>query len=305
MLDKLYYEEEVCRMRISEHIYTIRVSFTAQIPGESTLISRFVNLYLVAGRSLNLIDAGVAGGEDNIWTMVEESGRNARDIERIILTHAHPDHIGAAKGLKEILRCKVAASEENVRWIEDVETQYRERPAPSFHTLVQGSVMVDERLRDGETIDLGDGSSLQVLYTPGHSKGHLAFLHEQDGVLMTGDSVPVPGLAPIYEDVAASLHSLEKMESLKGVRVTASSWDDPRYGKEAHQALIDGRRQIVEVHLKVLKAKEELQSSDAMKIARRVFEALGLPQSEFMPSFVKTIDAHLHSGDSIPGMVRE
>jgi hydroxyacylglutathione hydrolase len=289
-------------MRISEHIYTTRVSFTAQIPGASTIISRFVNLFLVAGKSLNLIDAGVAGGEDNIWAMVEESGRNARDIERIILTHAHPDHIGAAKGVKETLQCKVAASEENVRWIEDVEAQYRERPAPSFHTLVLGSVMVEERLKDGDTLDLGDGGSLKVLYTPGHSKGHLAFFHEQDGVLMTGDSVPVPDLAPIYEDVAASLHSIEKMESLKDLRVAASSWDDPRYGEEAYRSLVDGRRQIIEIHQKVLKAKEELQSSDAMAIAKRVFETLGLPQSEFMPSFVKTIGAHLQAGESIPGV---
>ena len=94
-------------MQISEHIYSTRVIFTGQLPG-GLIVSRFVNLFLVAGKRLNLIDAGIAGSEDKIWAMVDECGRG-RDIERLLLTHAHPDHIGAAKGLKDTLHCRIAA----------------------------------------------------------------------------------------------------------------------------------------------------------------------------------------------------
>jgi hydroxyacylglutathione hydrolase len=289
-------------MRVSEHTYAARIPFQVQVTPTLTL-KRFAYLSLALGEHVSLIDTGVAGCEEEIWALVKESGKNRSDINRIILTHAHPDHIGAAQGLKATLACEVAASEENVQWIEDVEKQNRERPAPGFHTLVQGFVKVDRLLKDGDIIELGYGGNLKVIYTPGHSKGHLAFFHERDGVLISGDSIPVTGQVPIYEDVSASLNSLEKLRSLKGVKAIVSSWDEPRYGNEAQQVLTDGARQIMTIHREVLKARERLHSSDVMQVSRQVFASLGLPETDFMPLFFRTIEAHLQAGNGadLPG----
>ena len=54
----------------------------------------------------------------------------------MILTHAHPDHIGSAKAIEEATRCTVAAHENAKHWIEDVDLQFQERPVPGFHSLV-------------------------------------------------------------------------------------------------------------------------------------------------------------------------
>jgi glyoxylase-like metal-dependent hydrolase (beta-lactamase superfamily II) len=90
----------------------------------------------------------------------------------MILTHAHPDHIGSAKAIKEVTQCTVAARENAKPWIEEVNLQYQERQVPGFHSLVGGSVQTDRLLQNGETIDLGN-VSLEVFHTPGHSKGSI------------------------------------------------------------------------------------------------------------------------------------
>jgi hydroxyacylglutathione hydrolase len=284
-------------MRISEHTYAVKIPFQVQVNPE-LILKRFAYVYFVLGKDVNMIDAGIAGCEEDIWAFLKETGRDRGEINRIILTHAHPGHIGAVKSFKETLKCQVAASEENVAWIEDVDQQYKERPTPGFHTLVQGSVKVEWRLKDGDVIDLGNGSTLKAIYTPGHSKGHLAFFHEQDGVLISGDSIPVAGQIPIYEDVSVSLFSIERLKSLNGVKTILSSWDEPRSGDEVQQVLTDGAVQIMTMHRKVLEAKETFETSDLMKVSRKVFDTLGLPENEFIPLFFRTIKAHLETENS-------
>jgi len=285
-------------MQISEHVYAARVSFRVQI-GPERYLDRFVYVFLVRGEKVNLIDTGIAGCQEAIWGLVRESGRTASEIGRIILTHSHPDHIGGVFGLqKALFGSTIAAHSAEVRWIEDVEQQYRERSFPGFHALVEGSVKVNQLLDDGNAIELGDKSTLKVIHTPGHSKGHIALHHEQDGVLISADSIPLPNDIPIYEDVFVSLGSIEKLRLIQGVRVLLASWDEPRYGDEVQQVLVNGAKQIRKLHRLVLNAKDRLRSSDTPTVARQVLEGLGLPQTAFNPLFLRTIEGHLRADDS-------
>lgn len=91
----------------------------------------------------------------------------------MVLTHAHPDHIGAARSIKSATGCMIAAHSSEKPWIEDVELQARERPVPGFHSLVQGPVTVDRLLEDGDITNLGNGPKIEILHTPGHSRVYL------------------------------------------------------------------------------------------------------------------------------------
>ena len=55
--------------------------------------------------------------------------------------------------------------------------------------------------------------NVRVIHTPGHSAGSLSFFMPEDGALICGDVLPEPGTLPIYESVADTLASLEKLKA--------------------------------------------------------------------------------------------
>ncbi len=157
-------------MRITEHIHAIKIPFKLQVNDEKTL-DRFVYAYLIYGKKICLIDCGVSSSDSIIFDYLKKTGRTPEEISMLVLTHSHPDHIGGAVALRKGTGCQVAAHVDARPWIEDVELQYKERPILNFHSLVEGPVQVNHELRDGDNLDLGDGQTLKVIHTPGHSRG--------------------------------------------------------------------------------------------------------------------------------------
>jgi hydroxyacylglutathione hydrolase len=190
-------------MLITKHIHMLNIPFSIPVaPGVT--IGRAVNIFPIeTGKRLCLVDAGVAGSERAILSYVKSLGHRPDHIRTLILTHAHPDHVGAARAIRDATGCRVMAHWGDRRWIEDTDMQERERPVPGFRTLVAGPVAVDRVLADGETIDLGR-FLVAPFHTPGHSRGSLSLYIRSDRALITGDAVPVPGEPPIYEDAANS-----------------------------------------------------------------------------------------------------
>jgi glyoxylase-like metal-dependent hydrolase (beta-lactamase superfamily II) len=167
-------------MQITKHIHAIKIPFQIAIaPGIK--VDRFVYMYLIYGKKIYLIDSGVANSEKMIFDYIRKTGRNREDISLIILTHSHPDHIGAAHEIKRATGCTVSAHHGERSWIEEVELQYREGPVPGFHSLVGGSVMIDRILENGDILDL-DGIRLEVFHTPG---GSISLLLPEDRALFT------------------------------------------------------------------------------------------------------------------------
>jgi glyoxylase-like metal-dependent hydrolase (beta-lactamase superfamily II) len=194
-------------MQITKHVHAIKIPF--QVKTELGILERFVYSYLIAGKQICLIDSGIVSSEDVIFDYIEKIGLNPGDISLLILTHSHPDHIGSAKSIKKKSGCKVLAHPNEKSWIEDVDLQERERPVPNFHSLVDGSVKVDEILENGDVLNLGENISLKIIHTPGHSEGSISLLIPEEGVLFTGDVIPIKGDLPIYDD-AMNLFNLLK-----------------------------------------------------------------------------------------------
>ncbi len=222
-------------MQITKHVHAIKIPF--QVKTDSGILERFVYSYLIIGDKICLIDSGVVSSEEVIFNYMEKIGLKPDDISLMILSHSHPDHIGSAKSIKEKSSCKVAAHSGEKSWIEDVDLQAKERPVPNFHSLVEGSVTVDDILEDGDLLDLGKNINLKIIHTPGHSKGSISLLMEEEGILFTGDVIPLKGDLPIYDNFKESIISINKLKKIEGINVLLASWDDPKEGNEAYNVM--------------------------------------------------------------------
>ena len=133
------------------------------------------------------------------------------DLQYILLTHGHFDHIIGAKEVKEKYNCKVAISADD----ECMLSSSRHSLA-AFCGAVQNDVTADIILKDGDVITLGD-IEIKVISTPGHTKGSVCFIAED--CLFSGDTLfccscgrtDFPG-----GSVPEMLSSLKKLSSLEG-----------------------------------------------------------------------------------------
>ena len=132
-------------MQITEHIHALKIPFKLLV-GKGKTLDRFVYAYLIYGKSICLIDCGVAGAQSIIYNYLIKTDRTPEEISTLVFTHSHPDHIGCGLTIKEETGCRVAAHAGEKDWIEYVERQFRERPIFNFHELVEGSVKIDQSI---------------------------------------------------------------------------------------------------------------------------------------------------------------
>jgi len=190
---------------------------------------RGINVFLIeAGDDLVLIDAGLKGSPPRITEAIYSLGRLPQDVSAIIVTHAHPDHIGGLAEMKRRTGAQVwmhpadaelvahgvygrrfgvggSRASEALRRAMNLRPEYKGLP-----------VSTDHEIADGEELPF-DG--LRALHTPGHTAGHVALLLPRDGgVLFVGDAASNmvhTGLSPLNEDLEGSRRSLERLAALE------------------------------------------------------------------------------------------
>lgn len=180
-------------MEIARGVYSI-----GERDGFRAYASGYVHAYLLDdGTNLTLIDTLYDTDARLIIEQLERTNRMVTDLKRIVLTHAHRSHLGGLKVLRDLSGAHVYAHE----WEADIIAGERGaqpvtlQPIPPLRLYPQrlGLALglgkhppcpVDYTLEDGERV-----GPLQVLYTPGHSPGHLSFYWEDRQVLFTGDAV--------------------------------------------------------------------------------------------------------------------
>lgn len=139
-----------------------------------------INCYLIEDV---LIDAGIRTSANKILTSIKN-----KPITKHVLTHAHADHQGSSKVICESLNIPLLCSEPEKEFAENgnVITEY---PNPN-HLISKFQKnfwagkghLVSETLKEGDQI-----GGFTAIETPGHSRGHLSFFREKDGVLIVGD----------------------------------------------------------------------------------------------------------------------
>lgn len=168
-----------------------------------------VNWTLIAeGDALTLVDAGYPGDHDEVLASIGEIGHRLSDVEAVLVTHAHIDHIGSLPRLLEqhpvpVLLSPIEARHARREYLEQAGTAdvvrnlWRPRVLPwALHVMRKGA-MNDRGVPTATdfTAVLGTGDVIDVpgrpvpIATPGHTSGHTAYLVPGARVLLTGDAL--------------------------------------------------------------------------------------------------------------------
>jgi glyoxylase-like metal-dependent hydrolase (beta-lactamase superfamily II) len=176
------------------------------------------NIYLLQGdKSFTLIDTGWDSKTafNSLNRQLAEVGVGFHDISQIIVTHAHLDHYGLTEKIKQVSDAKILMHQaEGVvlhsryavdkKFLDEVVIWFRlngvpERMLAAVHGPIRGfgenaPVQPDVLLNGDETIASGD-FNLKVIWTPGHSPGHICLYEPVRKILFSGDHV-LPSITP-------------------------------------------------------------------------------------------------------------
>lgn len=196
---------------------------------------------VVDGEEVTLVDTGYPGDRERVIASLEKVGRSPADVAAVILTHAHPDHLGSAEYFRTVVGKPVLVHELEVpnatgERIEQVSiaTLLARIWRPDVAVWVRDVMSLKgarvDRLESaetftGEVLDL-PGRPVPV-HTPGHTSGHCAFHLPERGALLAGDALMTehalagtsgPQLLPSFfnhdnEQALASLALLSGLEA--------------------------------------------------------------------------------------------
>lgn len=195
------------------------------------------NTYLVGtGRRRILIDSGEGRGA---WkeTLQRVLGEEDAEVETVLLTHWHHDHVG---GVKDALALSPGAR------------VYKNQTAPSSYTPAG-----EADIAHGQTFRV-EGASLRAFHSPGHTVDHMALVLEEEDAMFTGDNVLGHGTA-VFEDLAAYMGSLAGMREQFAGRAYPAHGDVIDDGPEKIREYIAHRQEREDQVLAVLKSERDGQ----------------------------------------------
>ncbi|HLL72667.1 MAG TPA: MBL fold metallo-hydrolase [Pyrinomonadaceae bacterium] len=277
-----------------------------------------VNVYLIAEDPVTLIDTGPKTRE--ALEALHEGLRRARvrvhDIKRIVLTHAHEDHCGLAKRLRDEAKDAEVLVHGWETGHRKGRLEYEEHRAllvragvpaeevEGMRRMYEGVRQYADALEDEEHRELTDdaelefdGGALRVVHTPGHTPGSCSFLREADRTLIAGDCVlkrvtPNPVLSPDPVDPSRRFPSLaEYLVSLARLRSFA-----PTLVYGGHGEAVEDFEELFTRYLRAIRERQaEVVSlvpkagATAWEVAREMF-----PGAEDVHRFLAVSEAVAH-----------
>ena len=205
--------------RIADHVYGILTK------------ASYVNFYLIANDdNLTVIDVALSAADvDKLAAGLKTRGWTLDNVQRILITHAHMDHVGGLAELQK--RCPdaqtyahqraapVLRGEEQIEFADPATLRGFSRLIRRFLKGIKEPYRVEKELQDGDTLD-EVLPGLQVVHLPGHSYGHTGFWWPGKHVLIGGDvmmhypwglRMPLRAPSPDWQEAKRSIHKVAEM----------------------------------------------------------------------------------------------
>ncbi len=271
-----------------------------------------VESYLVRGKVKAMIDTGPPQDSmDTIDSLLQSAGLSLGEIDLILHTHGHLDHIGGDSLFHARGGAQLMIHKKDAVFLEDHGRSFDLFYAPgrgekvqqekaAFLKEMEPELKADRLLEDRDLIDLGEGVQLRVVHLPGHTPGSVGFYWEREGIMLAGDSIQglgsMAGFFPIiydfmhYEDsikrlMDIPLRSLCLCHAYRSLNLPPSPL---RQGEEVRQYLSDslkvfGRlREAIDHHGG--EAGEKSLAGIADRIVGELGEEMGYKRMSELPS---------------------
>ncbi len=246
------------------------------------------NTYLVGtGKKRLLLDTG--SGHDEYMPVLEEvlARVGCEEIEAIVLTHAHPDHIGGVNqvrahfGNMPVYKLPWPANQSMTASKPDIASTGLANP----DTLADGRL---ELLEEGDVVDT-EGATLRAIFTPGHAPDHLCFVIEEEQNLFSGDNVLGVGTTVIP---AESGNLGDYMNSLERVLEEAPKQIYPAHGPRIDAGVAKIREYLDHRLAREQQVCEALAAGDrdAMTMVKRIY--VGYPEN-LHSAAAQSVTSHL------------
>ena len=281
-------------MEIVTGVHQLRIPFPEGI-------ERFTNAYVVEGSRGNiLVDCGWDSSE-GIWAFREElrgERLSFEDINWVVVTHVHPDHLGLASKLRELCGAKIIMHRADAELVHSRYVDYGKlseameamllsfgvpaaeasemRDASAWAAQFVTAAEPDTLVEDGDTVSNGT-FQLEVLHTPGHTPGHICLYDSRKRRLFCGDTllfdaIPHVGIDPQSGDDPAG----DYIESLEYIGQKSVSFVFPGHGpvfnslvirtEEILRLLESRQRQVLSVLEEGLKSAYEVTRAMPWKV---------------------------------------
>ncbi len=155
------------------------------------------NSYLYKGEQVVLFDPGHIYNDlgekcmDKLIDQLALDGFSVKDIDLILCTHGHPDHVESAGALREKSGARFGIHREDEFIIDAISQHYAAQKGKDLPSLKPDFFLEEGKLDTGVAAnpDGGSGDQFEVIYTPGHSPGCVCFYLPAEKTLVSGDTV--------------------------------------------------------------------------------------------------------------------
>jgi hydroxyacylglutathione hydrolase len=247
---KTLLDSDVCTLiQAAEDVYQVRFK------------NRAANAYMVRGSSRTImIDVGLSTNYPHLIACLKHLGMTPDNIDMVVLSHEHLDHIGAAyhfHGRTYIAAHRLAANKIMLR--DDFSMLRKMFNEPNV------PINIDIWLEEGNLIDLGN-FRLTVMYTPGHTSACITLFEPEKGLLFASDTLMPGGVMGGVFGSGSISDYIQSLERLKGL--------DSRILLSGHGRLSDTPQEDVRIAIQ--------RSHGLLSDTAQLFEALDA-RSNFEP----------------------
>lgn len=198
--------------------------------------------FLITEDRLTLIDAGLTGSKPMLIRYLADIGRSVDELDRIVCTHGHPDHVGGVREIADGAPIEVLIHPAD---LEGVSHTVREALVPTPGASLRGRLLQAVTPHPGPATPLHDGDvlpalgGLEIIHTPGHTPGSVCLYARGPRILFTGDVLQVRRghlafASPIFShDHAEARASVQRLTHLDVDMIAFSHFPPMRDGASA------------------------------------------------------------------------